>query len=471
MILTEDPRLRLLRAIEVALQTDASFEETAIALLDAALSFLGALDAAVSLPGKAALVLRSRQPATDPAHQQILLEALDQVVTSGRPVAGGGPQGSLWAVESSAVIAGTDWRLAFGVNRAPDTDPKLPFNEALESFGRAILSVYIREETTNRFLDGVRGLAASLTTGTDRGRIQQLLCDHAVTLLGAAASRFYELDATSEYLAISGQTGCESLPEPRRSIPIKEHDNPICRAFLERIPLHDTVTGFDLYPVTQGEQAHGILAVHGGPQTRALSRRAPLLAALGGAALNHSQVVETLEKHSERDPVTGLYNRESILKRLEIEIRRAERSGQPVSLANVRIEGLADARKRFGVQVADALLNRASTLLSRATRTVNVIGRDRNDRFLVLIFDASKTQSHRASESIQKNFAVQDPKLAELGAGLQLTFGIAAYPEDAFDAESLTSRAGEALDEAIRIGPGSVVLYGALSAADSGFDL
>ena len=54
-----------------------------------------------------------------------------------------------------------------------------------------------------------------------------------------------------------------------------------------------------------------------------------------------------------------------------------------------------------------------------------------------------------------------------LGLSLGLTFGIAAYPEDAFDTPSLVARAEEALDDAVKIGRGTIVLYGALSAADA----
>ena len=40
------------------------------------------------------------------------------------------------------------------------------------------------------------------------------------------------------------------------------------------------------------------------------------------------------------------------------------------------------------------------------------------------------------------------------------------YPEDAFDTPSLVLRAEEALDEAVKMGPGKVVLYGAFFGAD-----
>jgi GGDEF domain-containing protein len=97
------------------------------------------------------------------------------------------------------------------------------------------------------------------------------------------------------------------------------------------------------------------------------------------------------------------------------------------------------------------------------------VGRDRGDRFFILIFDANKAHAQRAAESIQKSFgtaATIDPKVEAAGVKLSLTIGIAAYPEDAFDTPSLVLRAEEALDEAVKMGPGKVVLYGAFFGAD-----
>ena len=75
----------------------------------------------------------------------------------------------------------------------------------------------------------------------------------------------------------------------------------------------------------------------------------------------------------------------------------------------------------------------------------------------------------RAAEAIQKNFmSAFDPRLEATGLKFSLTIGLAAYPEDAFDTASLLSRAEEALDDAVRHGPGTISLYGALAEADLG---
>ena len=197
--------------------------------------------------------------------------------------------------------------------------------------------------------------------------------------------------------------------------------------------------------------------------------RLALLSDAGAIALHNARMMRIIEQQTERDSQTGLYNRTSILRRLEAEVRRAERNGQALAIASVRVEGLAEATQRLGASFGDVVLPKAAAQLVRATRSVNVVGRDTGDRFWILVFDATKVQAQRAMEAIQKNFVANsvDPRLEAAGIRLQLTAGLAAYPEDAFDAQSLSQRAEEALDDAVKTGPGSVVLYGALTSEDA----
>jgi diguanylate cyclase (GGDEF)-like protein len=191
------------------------------------------------------------------------------------------------------------------------------------------------------------------------------------------------------------------------------------------------------------------------------------MADAGAIALHNALMMRIIEQQAERDSQTGLYNRTSILKRLEGEIRRAERNGQSIAVAYLRLDGLAEAFQKLGAPFGEALLPKAASQLVRATRAVNVVARDRGDRFFILVFDATKAQARRAVESIQKNFdGSVDSRLDTEGIRLGVTVGIAAYPEDAFDTPSLVLRAEEALDGAMTGGKGSISLYGALSGAD-----
>jgi len=124
--------------------------------------------------------------------------------------------------------------------------------------------------------------------------------------------------------------------------------------------------------------------------------------------------------------------------------------------------------ERLGAAFGESLLPKAAAQLVRATRAVNVVGRDRGDRFWILVFDATKAQAQRAIEAVQRNFdGSVDPKLDQEGIRLGVTVGLAAYPEDAFDTQSLALRSEEALDVATKHGRGSIALYGALSGVDT----
>jgi diguanylate cyclase (GGDEF)-like protein len=148
-------------------------------------------------------------------------------------------------------------------------------------------------------------------------------------------------------------------------------------------------------------------------------------------------------------------------------LRRAERNGQSIAVAHVKMDGLSDVVERLGQSFADSILPKGAARLVRSTRAVNLVARDEGDRFWILIFEASKATGQRAAEAIQKNFAsTVDPRLQATGLTFQLTMGLAAYPEDAFDTASLLSRAEEALDDAARVGSGAISLYGALAGAD-----
>ncbi len=345
-----------------------------------------------------------------------------------------------------------------------------------------------RERESNRFLERLRAVGRSLSTTFDTARIQHILCEETVSLLGADTGQFWALAPKATALQVSARWGAEGGSELGTSVPLSDSAHPVVRVFQESIqtPASDTDTAvlFShtgsgpplekalLAAIVHQNERLGVLVIgfRRGTATAVSGTmdRFSLLADAGALALHNARVMKLLEQQSERDGQTGLYNRASILRRLESEMRRAERSGQPIAVAHIRMDGLSETSQRFGASVLEALLPKAASQLVRATRAVNVVGRDRQDRFWILIFDATKAQALRAVETMQKNFdGALDPRLEQAGLKLTLTVGLTAYPEDAFDTASLVQRAEEALDDAVKAGPGRIALYGALSEADS----
>jgi diguanylate cyclase (GGDEF)-like protein len=339
-----------------------------------------------------------------------------------------------------------------------------------------------QERESYRFLDRLREVGRSLSTTFDVDLIKKTLCERTAALLKADAAQFWDADPASKSAKISARWGTDMGDEVGRAVPFEQSGHPIVRTFLDKTPtVAGPGEGFTFFPgILAGARAPllcaaavplafhdeliGVLSVGArrGSEDWPVDHkeRLDLLADAAAVALHNARLMKLIEQQTERDGQSGLYNRSSLGKRLESEMRRAERNGQPIAVAHLRIDGLKEAIAKLGPGSGDSLLPKLAAKLVRSTRAVNFVARDEDDRFHILIFEANKVRAHRALHAIQKNFQQgMDDRLVASGVGLGLSAGVAVYPDDAFDLSTLLLRAKEALEQAIRTGPSSVVLY------------
>ena len=306
-------------------------------------------------------------------------------------------------------------------------------------------------------------------------------------VLKADAAQFWDPDPAAKSVKIGARWGADVGDELTRAVPFDQASHPIVRTFLDKtLAIAGPAEGAAFFPGNSGGGAAPLIRAAAVPLTSHdeligvlsvaarrgaddwpvdLKERLELLADSAAVALHNARLMRLIEQQTERDSQSGLYNRSSLAKRLESEVRRAERNGQSVAVAHLRMDGLKESVVRLGAEYGDSLLPKLAAKLVRSTRAVNFVARDRDDRFYILIFEAGKVQAHRAMRSIQKNFENGlDERLAQAGVALALSAGISVYPDDAFDTATLLGRAEDALDEAVKAGPGSVVLYHATEA-------
>jgi len=330
-----------------------------------------------------------------------------------------------------------------------------------------------QERDSHRFLDRLREVGRSLTTTFDISRIKLTLCEQTVSLLGVDAAQFWDADTDARMIRLSTRWGADVGDSGPLSVPSTDTAHPAVGALLERTAR--TVSGsaaatifagaarLVAVPLLYNEEPVGVLSVaarRGEDFTAEFRNHLNLIADAGTVALHNARLMQIIEQQTERDGQTGLCNRTALTRRLESEIRRAERNGQSMAVVHIRLEGLADAMGRLEPTVAAALLPKVASRLVRSTRAVNLVARDQSDRFWILIFEATKVQAHQAIRAIQKNFEAQrDARLEPAELRFSLTTGLAVYPDDAFDAGALLSDAEAALEEAIRGGPGTVVVH------------
>jgi len=173
--------------------------------------------------------------------------------------------------------------------------------------------------------------------------------------------------------------------------------------------------------------------------------------------------VETLTaevyKLAALDQLTGLYNRRSGEQRLAEEIGRASRYDRPLTLVMLDLDGLKQINDELGHPAGDAVLKSFAERVQRAIRGSDLAVRLGGDEFIVIQPRVARRED--ALCFARKIISVLSAPF-ELSAGrehISACVGIALYPEDGNDSDSLVRLADEALLRAKAGGKGNALFY------------
>ena len=155
-----------------------------------------------------------------------------------------------------------------------------------------------------------------------------------------------------------------------------------------------------------------------------------------------------LEKISQTDKLTSIYNRTKLDMILELEFKNKKRYEKPLSLILIDIDYFKKINDTCGHLCGDEILKEFSNLLKNSIRETDFIGRWGGEEFLIILQDTDINGAIKLAEKLRKLiFEYTFPFVGHKTA----SFGVSTY-HAGDDEKNIIKRADNALYEAKKAG-------------------
>jgi diguanylate cyclase (GGDEF)-like protein/putative nucleotidyltransferase with HDIG domain len=140
----------------------------------------------------------------------------------------------------------------------------------------------------------------------------------------------------------------------------------------------------------------------------------------------------------------------------ELELQRARRSAQPLSLVLCDLDRFKRVNDRYGHQHGDRALARLAEVLRQVKRRIDTVARVGGEEFALLLPGTDSHGAYVLAERLRKE--VREAFDAD-GLGLTLSLGVATYPRHGNTEEEMLRAADQGLYGAKELGRDRTVIY------------
>lgn len=180
---------------------------------------------------------------------------------------------------------------------------------------------------------------------------------------------------------------------------------------------------------------------------------AEIFASQAALAIMNRTYLDQFHHTAITEELTGFYNRGYFYQRLEEEINRAERASRPLSLLVIDFDHLKIINDSYGHLAGDKALKEVSKIIRACIRKVDIPARYGGDELVIILPETDNISAFQVAERIRKKVA-NIPFRGDIR--LTVSIGIATYPKDTTQSQTLFERADQAMYQAKQKGTNRV---------------
>ena len=166
-----------------------------------------------------------------------------------------------------------------------------------------------------------------------------------------------------------------------------------------------------------------------------------------------------IEELTFRDALTTVYNYRYLDRRLDEELRMARRFKTTLSVVYMDMDKFKSINDQSGHRAGNEILSQLGRFLKATSRATDLVGRMGGDEFLMILPNTDRNEAQIVSERIRKHIEETAFTIDHQAMNcVRVSMGVASFPYEAADKESLISAADQAMYRAKQSGGNRVCI-------------
>lgn len=162
-------------------------------------------------------------------------------------------------------------------------------------------------------------------------------------------------------------------------------------------------------------------------------------------AENMHTATERIRELAERDELTSLYNLRAFTRLAKREHDAAAHAEMPYAVLMIDVDNLKSINDRYGHEAGNRALKLVAGSLGRLTRSADICARFAGDEFVLLLKNADRNVAEEVAQRIRNVVFATTLELEATIVRVQVSAGVAVYPEDGRALEQILNAADRAM--------------------------